>query len=134
MLERFTIRPASLLRSRGRNACVVAMRPKTFVSKVSRQIFERLLAHFLVFVVEHHAGVVDQNVETAELVFHLSGRLVDAGRFAHVELENLRLEVVLPQFGGSCFALPAVARTDQDGDLFLRVGGRFPSRCLYWRR
>src|SRR5690349_10068144 len=38
MLERLTIRPASLLRSKGRKALVVSINPKKLVSKVLRQV------------------------------------------------------------------------------------------------
>ena len=118
MLERLTIRPASLLRSKGRNACVVAMSPNKFVSKVFRQV-SRLFAHFLVFVVEHHPGVIDKNIESPEVALNLSSGLANALGAVDVELQGTGLDSLFAKTVGGRFAFLQITRADEHDDVFL---------------
>ena len=96
------MRPPSLLRSKGRNAFVVAISPKTFVSKVVRHVLERLFAHFLCPLVRHHARVVDQDVEPSEVALDLVRGFLDALGIADIDHNRMSVDPIFTQpFCGS---------------------------------
>ncbi len=131
MLERFTIRPASLWRRSGRNACVVAIKPKRFVSNVFAPGVERLLADFFLFVVHHYSGVVDQNIEPAKIPLHFLGCPPNALLVIHIDFERLNIEAFRLQLSGRSLAFREVACAQQDGHALLsQVAGPSPARCL----
>jgi hypothetical protein len=90
-------------------ALVTAQTAKRLVSKVARR-FSTVLSPALF---DHHAGVVDEHVQLAELGFDHRCGGVDVGLLADVELDDFYGETLFAQDTRGDLALERIARAQQ---------------------
>jgi hypothetical protein len=117
-LETLTMRAAVDLRSSGKNACVTASTPKTFVSQMVRtSSFHGLI---LVATGSGDRSVVDEDVESAECLVDPCHSGIDRSLIRHIDLDgmNIRGEVLRGRLASF-----SVARAEQHGEAARREVG-----------
>ena len=79
---------------------------------------ERLGTGRFVRIMEHHSGVVDEDVEPPMLVLDRSHGLLDAVAAVHVDDDAVRIDALLAQLFRGSFGLLLVTCTDENSDPF----------------
>ncbi len=107
MLDKFTMRPALLLRMRGSNFCVSAtveekVGLEDFVEQIHRHIDCRVLRPGAGKWAGGDSGVVYQDVEPAVFRFEVVVRSLMAGRIGHIELQKVRVDARVAEQLGAC--------------------------------
>src|SRR3981081_1819922 len=91
---------------------------KNFRSKCLPPHVERLGAGRFVRIMEHHSGVVHEDVEPPMLVLDRGRGLLDAVAAVHVDDDAVRIDAFLAQLFRGSFALLLVTYTNENSDPF----------------
>ena len=120
MLDRFTMRPASLFFSSGSNAWVKRDDRKEIRIEGLPQNLCRSCARFVrATVVHENASIVHQNVEHAEVLLDRSGDSRIIRRIIDIQLHGAGIDALFFQRGRRGLALGQVASAQQNGNALL---------------
>jgi len=75
---------------------------------------------YFAFEVITHAGIVDQNIETAKFLLEKSRKRGDVFRAGDIQLDRMHIQPLCPQFLRSLTRFPQRARTEHHGDSLFR--------------
>ena len=116
MLERFTIRPSGAFLISGKSVCVSSMVPKKIRVECLAQ---NVLAHRACIVwraewLLGNAGIVDEDIEPAEVLIEVVVGFLIIGGFGDVKADRFNVSAFRPQLLCRSFAFFQISRSDHN--------------------